>query len=489
MRLITSLFLLWLTSQNLFAQTPIIGGDFENWQTDTLLEEFAPFQSSAALNYFELGLANVRATANDQNGTAVRLETHLNDENEVTPAMFWLGDLGPAGLTGGIACSAMPDSAFVRVRYKMQASDEFTLGWRFTQNDQQVALSLETFGGEDTTFQWIGIDLAGYSANPDKISFLLSSSNLLAASTQAVGSWVEIDSMYFSDANSCIPNSSWESYSSLDFDEPEAWHTTNRYSQLLGHQKQAASQETDPNLVFAGNSSLRLETIANSNSPFFDTTGYVWNGFGFDDEGFSGGQPVPASNPMPSNISGFYHYQAVGGADTALAYARFWYYDSMLDSTIEQESVIALAPNDSFRYFAIPLSLSFMPDSFLLIFAASDIDQILTQSTTGIGSTLWIDQLQIDGVNSVDEHLSQKIDFRLYPNPTHDFVYLRFAERLSEPLQLILIDIEGSVLRSREIKGGAETLDLQALPPGFYILHIYDQGGQKLASQKIIRQP
>ncbi|MEL7531076.1 MAG: T9SS type A sorting domain-containing protein [Bacteroidota bacterium] len=489
MRLIISLFFFGLLSQTVSAQTAIIGGDFENWQTDTLLEVFPPFQSSAALNYFELGLANVRATPNDQNGTAVRLETHLNDENEVTPAIFWLGDLGPAGLEGGIPCTAMPDSAYVRVRYDMQAADEFMLGWRFTQNNQQVALSLESFGGQDTNFHWIGIELANYSANPDKISFLIASSNLLPGSMNEVGSWVEIDSMYFSDANACMPNMSWETYTSLDFDEPEAWHTTNRYTQLLGHQKQAASQEMDPNLVYSGASSLKLETIDNGNSPFFDTTGYVWNGFGFDDAGFSGGQPLPASHPMPSNISGFYRYQAVGGADTALAYARFWYYDAMLDSTLEQESVIALPPSDSFRYFAIPLSLGFLPDSFSLIFAASDIDQILTQSEAGIGSSLWLDQLQIDGVNTIKSDIGPAIVFELYPNPTVDFVWLRFAERLSEPLQMQLIDLRGSVLRSSQIKNQNSKIALDAIPPGHYILQIQNQDGQQLATQKLVLLP
>jgi len=300
------ILLIGLASLSSLAQTPITGGGFEIWETDTLLETFPPFESSSALNYFELDLANVRAVANDMNGTAVRLQTYLNDENDLVTGLFWLGDLGPAGLEGGIACSAMPDSAYVRIRYDMQGSDELLLGWRFTQNDQQVALTLETIGGQDTSFQWIGIDLANYTANPDKISFLIASSNLLSASTNEEGSWVEIDSMYFSDANACIPNMSFESYQSLDFNEPTDWHTTNRYTQLLGHSQQAATQELDPNYVFDGNSSLRLETISDPNALFFDTTGYAWNGNGFDDDGFNGGQAGAraAQKYGPQNNSG-----------------------------------------------------------------------------------------------------------------------------------------------------------------------------------------
>ncbi|MFK7921538.1 MAG: T9SS type A sorting domain-containing protein [Bacteroidia bacterium] len=484
-----SLLLFLVNSQSLSAQSPIVGGDFENWTTDTLLETFAPFQSSAAPNYFEIGIANVRAVNNDLNGTAVHLESYLNDDSEIVTGLFWLGDFGPAGLVGGEVCTAMPDSAFVRLRYSMEGADEFLLGWRFEQNGQQVALTLETVPGVDTSFHWVGFNLANYSATPDKISFLAASSNLLNGSVNEEGSWVEIDSMYFSDGNTCITNSGWETYESLDFDEPNDWHTTNRYTQLLGYNQQAASQETDPNLIFSGNSSLRLETISDTNAAFFDTTGFVWNGNGFGEEGFDGGQAVPASNPMPSNISGFYHYQAVGGADTALAYARFWYYDATLDSTFELESAIALAPTDSFRYFAIPLNLSFAPDSFSLIFAASDNDHILSQSITGIGSTLWLDQLFFDGVNALTPALDISLDFKVFPNPTADFVRVRLAERHAEPLQLKLLDLQGRVLQSYQLDSLERQIDLRALAAGTYILQVQNQNGQQLAFQKLVLMP
>lgn len=484
-----SLLLLIGSSQAMFAQTPIVGGDFENWTTDTLLETFPPFQSSAAINYFEIGTANVRAVNNDLNGTAVHLESYLNDDSSIVMGLFWLGDFGPGGLVGGEACTAMPDSAFVRLRYAMEGADELLLGWRFEQSDQQVALTLETLPGVDTSFHWVGIDLANYSATPDKISFLAASSNLLDPASREAGSWVEIDSMYFSDGNTCISNLSWDTYESLDFDEPDDWHTTNRYTQLLGYTQQAATQETDPNLVFSGSSSLRLETISDSNVIFFDSTGFAWNGDGFDDDGFTGGQPVPAGSSMPSNVSGYYHYQAVGGADTALAYVNFWHYDAALDSTFEFESALALAPTDSFRYFAIPLDLTFTPDSFSIIFASSDTDQLLSQSTTGIGSTLWLDQLFFDGVNALTPTLEAKFDFTVFPNPTADFVRVRFAERHAEPLQLSLLDLQGRVLQSYQLDSPERQLDLRGLAAGHYILQVQNENGQQLAFQKLILLP
>lgn len=82
-------------------------------------------------------------------------------------------------------------------------------------------------------------------------------------------------------------------------------------------------------------------------------------------------------------------------------------------------------------------------------------------------------QLYVLAVN-VDEPAEEVFSLKVFPNPASATVSIQTEH--NEPLQWQLLDISGKLLRSQSLQAfGLQTIDLQVLPAGVYLLRATDE--------------
>lgn len=69
-----------------------------------------------------------------------------------------------------------------------------------------------------------------------------------------------------------------------------------------------------------------------------------------------------------------------------------------------------------------------------------------------------------------------KSAFQVYPNPTKDKLYIKFGEGYSLPVQLIIRDIAGKILFTKDLING-ETVDVEKLENGMYFISLISLQG------------
>ena len=76
--------------------------------------------------------------------------------------------------------------------------------------------------------------------------------------------------------------------------------------------------------------------------------------------------------------------------------------------------------------------------------------------------------------DGLGDHFSSSIT--MYPNPASDMVTISSSQDLSEKVQLQLVTLEGTVVRSFVLPSDLEkvNVDVRGLPTGFYIMHETD---------------
>lgn len=77
------------------------------------------------------------------------------------------------------------------------------------------------------------------------------------------------------------------------------------------------------------------------------------------------------------------------------------------------------------------------------------------------------------------------LEVKVYPNPTSDFVVVSTSKKLEGRFKLN--NIFGKTLMEGDINDEREKIDLLEFRTGIYIITLYDESGQKLATRKIIK--
>jgi uncharacterized repeat protein (TIGR01451 family) len=80
--------------------------------------------------------------------------------------------------------------------------------------------------------------------------------------------------------------------------------------------------------------------------------------------------------------------------------------------------------------------------------------------------------------------LEDKLNIRMYPNPTNGIVYIDKMD--NESLDFLVVDNLGRILLSKKSVNLITNLDLSNLPSGVYFITV--SNGRKMATQKIIKQ-
>jgi hypothetical protein len=79
---------------------------------------------------------------------------------------------------------------------------------------------------------------------------------------------------------------------------------------------------------------------------------------------------------------------------------------------------------------------------------------------------------------------AQRFDVDIYPNPTSDFIHIRFAEEFSG--QIRIMDIFGNTILSRKLSGLQSSIPLFTHPKGLYLLQFQNTQGKTLTKKIIV---
>ena len=85
------------------------------------------------------------------------------------------------------------------------------------------------------------------------------------------------------------------------------------------------------------------------------------------------------------------------------------------------------------------------------------------------------------------ENQSPSATFRLFPNPTVDFLHLRFAA--STDVHLRIVHIDGTIMPvpAASAPSDERTIDVRSWPRGIYVLEVTDTGGQQESSRFVVQ--
>lgn len=90
-------------------------------------------------------------------------------------------------------------------------------------------------------------------------------------------------------------------------------------------------------------------------------------------------------------------------------------------------------------------------------------------------------------VTAVSDLLYPNFELNVFPNPTQDFIQIRFNE-LPNHSEFSLFDLTGKLLQNENISSEETQLDLNAYPNGIYVLKIYSGNLNVVQEFKIIKQ-
>ena len=136
---------------------------------------------------------------------------------------------------------------------------------------------------------------------------------------------------------------------------------------------------------------------------------------------------------------------------------------------------------------------TYLMDSSDPSFPASGINTIFFTRTDGVqpGAFVALDDVCLsrrDITSDTEVLLGSKDNFKAYPNPTSERVYLEWEDE-GQFVKGILRNINGAVLQTLAIPGTATnvSMSLQNLPKGVYIIQLMTASGQQV-TQRIIKQ-
>jgi hypothetical protein len=72
------------------------------------------------------------------------------------------------------------------------------------------------------------------------------------------------------------------------------------------------------------------------------------------------------------------------------------------------------------------------------------------------------------------------VDVRIYPNPAEAFITVESTAAIST----VISGVDGKVI----LNSSERTVDISALAPGVYVLAVYNEQGERMMVQKLVKQ-
>jgi Secretion system C-terminal sorting domain len=93
----------------------------------------------------------------------------------------------------------------------------------------------------------------------------------------------------------------------------------------------------------------------------------------------------------------------------------------------------------------------------------------LTGCSGQVGSTMWIDDIEVIGYSGVSEMLFTGEEINVYPNPSESVLNISISQEISNAV-LSVTDMSGREISSQNVSGNQFTLDVNSLKAGNYVV-------------------
>lgn len=420
----------------------VSNGDFENWTTTVVDVELDEFETS---NMEFPGLVTIsRSTDAAHLSYSVLMETK-NYFSDTAFAYIINGDIDGASFSNGVPHATNVDSVKVRLKYDVMPGDSATIA--FLQYGGAFPW-LDTWKLTGTQNSWTTMSFPVFSIPHDSIIFAASSSNAFG-DLAIPGSWLQIDHVEFVNnggANEDMPNNSFESWTDLDYEDPDSWTSYNNWGAYVGGVSTFKSTNS-----YSGTYAADLQVVEVTTGIVPDTANPLLTNGDIDTVlGPVGGVPYTS---MPTNFEGAYDWSPASATDSA------WISIGFKDNTgsFIGGNVVALGNADAttgYQTFNISTNLFTAPDSMIIaVYVFGDP-----------GASLLVDALQLTG-NGVGLFELPVNAYQVYPNPASQLLNVKGA---NNGTLLNLYSLDGKLINS--VRGNS--MDTENIAKGTYVISI-----------------
>lgn len=278
-----------------------------------------------------------------------------------------------------------------------------------------------------------------------------------------------------------MPNGSFETWTG---GEPNSWNTSNQNLLGLVDFTTVTKDLTNPQ---QGTASAKL-TVVTKTIPLvgtFTLQGALTLGtLTIDPIGqtatLTGGYPFTG---MPQKLTGYFKYQPVGN-DTCYFGWGLTKWKNGVQDTIGYTAIDTMGTFNTWTYFELPLEYLIWeePDTMNILFVNSN--PLDGQNHTG--TKMWVDNLSFVYGTVGIEGVTFAKDLSIYAEPYARQLILSSTFAKQENLDISLFNMAGVETNhwKRNMQIATERLDVNALPPGTYVIRI-TSGKQLIDSRKI----
>ncbi|MEI8202687.1 MAG: T9SS type A sorting domain-containing protein [Bacteroidota bacterium] len=445
----------------------IPNGGFETWNLAVYYQNPVPYLSSNPNTFFDVPLGNVTRSTDSYTGSyAAHLQT-VNTNGGLALGAIYFGDFASGGVNGGLPFVGHPDSVSAYFKFDIMPGDTAQTIIALKKNGAIIGLAMGHLTGTHPSYSKYSLPISwSDTAQSDTLAVMISCSNF---NNPVLGSQLYIDNASFHQSANPYPNGDFENWNTVGNEEPDSWRTLNSLCNPLDL---SVTKSTDS---YEGTNSIKIKSVSILGG---DTLGYITNGNFPTNNGVpSGGMPVALN---PQKVSGYYKYIPVG-ADTAFAGIFLYRWNSLnQQAQLIDSMLVPLLPTASFAYFEIPISYNGWPLADTLNIAFTANNNINNVSYIGLGSTLYIDALQLTlNPLGINPNIEVNSAFEIYPNPSDDVFYIHHADFIQS---VEIFDFNGKRINDFKLDtlGKNASLQLGNHAKGLYYVRINGDAGRKL---------
>ncbi len=386
---ILSLSLLFLNGS--FAQY-VPNGGFEKWENRVLYVEPVSWNTGNMESFLNDTMTAFKVNDSYSGEYALRLTSVTAEDDTLAGYAFCMGSYAGGDLTdtllfnGGFPVSGAPDSVFGFFKYVLAAEDSAIVLVSFKKEGNIIGQNIFSLTGNQNSYKKIKWALNPMADTPDTAIIAFASTN---PDNPKPGSWLQVDSVWFSGINDPIPNAGFEDWEDISCFEPAQWMTSNLFACLFGGDT-SVTYTTD---AHSGKYAIRIESIQ-SNMPSDSGTNPVVIGFAMpysESMNFTEGISSFDIDFNPTLLTGYYKFIPLLN-DTAVIYG----YLKDEDENSYPFGTILL-PSDTYQQFQIPLVY---PEGVKIteagmLFSTSEYFMQGDGKSGEVGSVLYLDNINL----------------------------------------------------------------------------------------------
>ncbi len=449
---------------------------FEDWNFETYYEDPTGFNSLNLESYSFFGEGNVLRSEDSFAGMyAAHLMTKDTEEGAL-PGFLILGDVDD-DINSGIPYSSVPQSLNMQLKYDIPVNDTAWVVLALLNNGVNIGGATGTITGSSASlYVPYSLDVEFYDLIvPDEMVFVMTSGSF---DNPLPGGEIMVDDISFeyNVSGEDFPNGGFEDWTPTGAEEPEHWFTSNFLTSLGGG---LSVTKTDD--AYYGDYAVRIETQAFGFSEGEDPeySSFITNG----PIGSDGPVAIETIDDSPAAITGFYKYSPIEPEDLGTCYFLLVTDDGIgTDPDTVVELQFSFVESSSYANFSFNLPY----DDIMDVWPSTPVNMFIGFSSTRItdttytplvGSVLYLDNLALEYIISVDDISSGNFNSKIIPNPVHDHFIIETEMENVKAYKIFGVD--GRLIEHKERLNMGEPLRVNTdkIDAGMFIVQLISDKG------------